>query len=1366
MYTPTYRSRYTALLVISCMLILMGSAEMHGQLLEVQLAPENTCDGKIHVDILLSASNLSTQNFKIGSSSFYLEYDTSVVSFDGYAPALFDSIASDQSAASGWISQAASYDSLLGALHIVAHKEGVDHPENFLMTKSQTHLLGRATWSFRGPEIDPMIKLSSTLTQCNNALSNDGQGSIPLQEFPKVLTYSCPAQCTVEPTIDSIRAAASSCEGIDGTMTLYFDDTPGESDIAISIDGGVTYPYVVADNQDSLVIQQLSTGFYDVWVRWGDERCPSPVEDLVIGVTDGPALSSSSHPACGADEDGAIILDVEPHAMFDTMEISTDGGISYGQYAVVSEGPYTLDSLAAGSYDLWVQWRAFACPVDIGIVDVESAELPDVTWVETNPCGDLALGGLVIYSLPGATADSIEVSLDGGIAYDYRFAVADSFLVIRHLDTGSYELVTSSGACELYHGVIDIEQEIAPVISITSHASCAGGSTGDITMIIHDHAQYDSAQLSLDGGMSYTTYPDDAMIVIDDLASGSYPLISRWPDGSCVSSDSIQVDSIALPSLSIDLTPSMCSDNEGVIAISWTDHAGQDSLYLSIDGGSSWASVLDAAESYSYTALSAGMYVLVAAWDDMGGCQSISDTLDLIQSSVFPQASGSPISTACGDQNGAILISITDEPMYDSIAISIDDAVSYEHYGDVDTTLLIDDLSPGQYQLWARWTDGECPIYLGPVTVDSSYAPSAVAVAHDAQCLVGDSSSLDWSSGMIQISSAPDGDHPVVEYSLDSGLTWTWSASSSETSTDLTGLVPGHYELWSRWGDGSCETYIGGYDIGLTGGPTMSLMTSPDCDETATGSIVLFPVDDPSWSVIRISVDGGASYPYMTSDQVYEYTISGLAAGAYDVWASYDGGNCPVPVDVITVDSSFTPDVVVSTVDHECFDLSGYISFSLPETGPTDSVDISLDGGLTYTVRAALHTTIQIDSLPAGTYPVVAQWSDGTCGIDLGHHTIDIIDAPEAIRSAVPTTCGLTDGSITVEITDGQLRDSVQLSIDGGASFPYLLTDGMTAMTIDSLSTGTYEPVLRWKDASCTTVLDSVEIYDLQSPDVSAVAQMSTCSSDPADPDRLDLSNGQIDLTLVDEPSQTHVEVSIDGGVTYPYIVADSVGVYIIDDLTPGVYRVWSRWSGGLCEDYVGMVIITVVNGPVASLSYTDECDGGAPGSVTIYPQDHAEFSQMELSIDGGVSYPFSFSDDVDSVIIDSLYAGDYELWLRFSGGACPVALDQISIEMTECGPPLTCYDGILNGDEEYIDCGGSCTPCDECPYDTIVVDASLVLLDLELSASGHIRLLNRLTDSTSAHFTAPDSLVLSAGFEVPLGATLELEIGECDPIE
>ncbi|WP_299435497.1 glycosyl hydrolase family 8 [uncultured Aquimarina sp.] len=72
----------------------------------------------------------------------------------------------------------------------------------------------------------------------------------------------------------------------DGKITFTFSDISGRTGIEFSIDSGITYPLSVNDNVGSATFNNIAPGTYNVWVRWGNNDCPTSLGNVVINEGD------------------------------------------------------------------------------------------------------------------------------------------------------------------------------------------------------------------------------------------------------------------------------------------------------------------------------------------------------------------------------------------------------------------------------------------------------------------------------------------------------------------------------------------------------------------------------------------------------------------------------------------------------------------------------------------------------------------------------------------------------------------------------------------------------------------------------------------------------------------------------------------------------------------------------------------------------------------------------------------------------------------------------------------------------------------------------------------------------------------------
>ncbi len=1336
---------------------IMTSAQ--AQIVEVQLDGENLCDGRLQVDIYLKASNFSTSNFSLASSSILLDYDTSVVQFDEYIPVSFDSTADAVAAGALWIDQAVSYDDQCGKLHIVAHKND-GGTANYVINKQEAVLMGTAIWTFKDEELDPEISLHDGLTLFNNALTNDGTATVTILDFPKVLDYSCVDQCVLAPSVTEIISHPEECGLSSGSLTMFFDDIPGETELEFSIDGGVNFSYAALDNADSLVIENLPSGFYSCWVRWGDDRCPSFVEDIDIGVIDAPVADVAVVNSCGSLDDGIISLHLGADTTRDTVLISLDGGINFTNYGLQDQ-VWMSDGLAPGSYDLWIKWQGEPCPVDLGYASVFADDLPSATYVKMNPCDTNDLGSLSIELMEGLDHDTAEISLDGGLTWAYELTTESS--VIDDMATGSYDLWLrwSDDRCPVYLATVTIEQEAPPEIDLVAGHICNSEGTAELVVQITDDPLRDSVILDFETDQVIVA-DDIGSYTIQDLPAGEISVTATWSDSECLMTQSETIIDYIVPAVTVNTQAPTCELDNGSLELSIAT-SSEDSVLVSIDGGLNFE-LVPTGQSTIYMDLAAGNYAVEAKLNQAIDCPVSIDVYELIPESGSPTVSVDLYAAACGEDDGVIKFYFDDSPDQTAIQLSIDGGSSYVQVADTTGVYQFSDLAAGSYILSTRWADSSCTVDLGSYDIDALSAPSVSYQAFNSECILNDINSMDLSNGYIILAFDDSPLQDYIEFSIDGGLSFPYSTLSFQETYTISGLTPGEYTLAARWGDGLCELSLGSADIGIDGGPEVTWQAYPDCSSQANGMISLQFDDEPMRYGLEFSLDGGVTFPYVTSDVPMAYVIDSLAAGLYDLWVRYDDQSCPMMVSSVEILGTSQLDLSISVSPSNCELEDGLIQLMVTDDPERDSFHLSLDGGVTYPfIFSDSDALVSITDLPAGEYHLSSMWPGDECIQDHGLIVIDNIDAPQASVELFMEMCDAMDGQIDFTITDDPERTMISLSIDGGMSWTEV-ADDIGVFSFTDLESGFYDLAVRWPNGDCLVELGEVEVEDVMSPDILATATNAFCTADLFDMDRWDLSNGEIQLDFTGIASEDMIEISIDGGLSYPYSVSDEAGQYVIDDLVPGVYKIWARWGSGTCADYVDQAVIEVDDGPEMAFAKMDACLGQNLGGITFYPENHPNHAYIEISLDGGITYPYMIPDLADSFHIDDIEEGAYDIWIRFMDNSCPVHVDVIYIDEVDCGPPLTCYDGVLNGDEEYIDCGGLCDPCNACPFDDAVIDVSQVLsVSLDISASSTIQAINVMLDSTILSLQAVESVELTAGFEVPLGAEFEAKIDECN---
>jgi hypothetical protein len=374
---------------------------------------------------------------------------------------------------------------------------------------------------------------------------------------------------------------------------------------------------------------------------------------------------------------------------------------------------------------------------------------------------------------------------------------------------------------------------------------------------------------------------------------------------------------------------------------------------------------------------------------------------------------------------------------------------------------------------------------------------------------------------------------------------------------------------------------------------------------------------------------------------------------------------------------------------------------SIVEVLPVFSVDVAIDNGIVCTGGLV---TLSADTVN-GTGAVTYQWLNSADGITFG-----AISGATGLTYTAPTGsvginyyrveatasgsgCGtVTSASGTVEVfpqlsvsvvpSDATLclGESLTLEVnpsDGYGTFTYQWQESSDDAAWSDISGATdtlydpstatagieyYRAVATPTSIGCfqdTSVSVEVTIY--------ALPTVTVTSTDPL----CILNNGQIAFSFNDEVNQSDIKFSIDGGITYPFDVADNLGSFSIDTLSSGTYDLFTIWGDDLCPIDLGPITLNDRPVPSVTTSFVDPTCTVDNGQITFNFADESTRTQIEFSLNGGITYLSPINDDSDSVSYGGLAPGVYDLWVRWENDECPVDLPDITLT-DHAGPVLT----------------------------------------------------------------------------------------------
>ena len=222
------------------------------------------------------------------------------------------------------------------------------------------HEIGHNFGSNHDPSGSPYIMAPSVNSATGFSPTSIGKFNSHIASRTCLACVSSNETC-VPPTVSASLNQAS-CENTEGSLTFSFADIEGTNTLEFSIDGGQNYPYTSVDDQDSLIVDNLSPGTYSLNIRIMGTNCTTSLGEVTLLRLPSPAPTFSVvNPSC-VDADGKLTLFFGDSPDQSGLEFSLDGGSTYPFASPDNAGSYEIPSLNAGQYDVWVRWEGETCP--------------------------------------------------------------------------------------------------------------------------------------------------------------------------------------------------------------------------------------------------------------------------------------------------------------------------------------------------------------------------------------------------------------------------------------------------------------------------------------------------------------------------------------------------------------------------------------------------------------------------------------------------------------------------------------------------------------------------------------------------------------------------------------------------------------------------------------------------------------------------------------------------------------------------------------------------------------------------------------------------------------------------------------------
>ncbi|MBE8727017.1 T9SS type B sorting domain-containing protein [Flavobacterium hungaricum] len=546
-----------------------------------------------------------------------------------------------------------------------------------------------------------------------------------------------------------------------------------------------------------------------------------------------------------------------------------------------------------------------------------------------------------------------------------------------------------------------------------------------------------------------------------------------------------------------------------------------------------------------FSNLSAGYYF--PAIKDAQGCVSNSNGI-MLQEFYLPAPTFKTTQPTCGA--GGIITFTSTQAQY-----SIDGGRTWS------TNPVFTNLNPNTYYLMVKNASG-CTSnpYAAYTNIDQYYLPNPDFTLIQPTCGI---------NGSITVATV------ASFYSFDGGNTWT-------TNPVLTGLTSGYYNIIIKNAAG-CRSN------------TLSITINP------------YYLPNPNIKIVQPSCGNGGSITVTTPAANYSFDggntwttnpiLLNPANSSYNIVIKNATG-CKSNSQYVYINKYYLSSPNISTIQPTCSTPTGTIIVN------STADQYSFDGGITWTTNPVKK------NLAGGSYTVIIKNALGctSSGNYIYINTPPSIPAAPAVTIVQPSSCGATDGSITVTTS------AISYSFNDGNSWT-------TSPTKINVGAGTYIIKIKTNSYNCesaTTVINLSSGTTIAAPAFSATQP--SCNS----------SKGSITITT------NAATYSFDNGLTYVFSNTKT-------DLSPGIYFVKIKNAAGCVSDAAPVTISTLA--PLSAPAFTaiqPTCTNFT-GSISI--NTAADF----YSFDNGITFGTSNTKS-------NLAAGTYNLMIKNNSGCTSLA--------------------------------------------------------------------------------------------------------------
>lgn len=802
--------------------------------------------------------------------------------------------------------------------------------------------------------------------------------------------------------------------------------------------------------------------------------------------------------------------------------------------------------------------------------------------------------------------------------------------------------VTDANGC-MGSGSVSLIVKDAPEITgaTPSSPSSCGGSDGSIAFTFMNVPNGNGQIITYDNGNGTFTLSVDinnGAGTANGLLTGNYNNLRITVDGCASVNNPSTVIAATQPTIAVagSSPPSTCGAADGSINLTFTRVPDGNNYTITHNAGS-FSNVVINNNSATITGVSADTYSNLSLTFSSGNCMT-TENPEVTLANPEPTIAVSDFShpSVCGAADGSIQLSFTNVPNGDY-------TVTHSNGSFPDVTINngsanITGVLAGTYNnMMVTFSSGDC-ITTGTASVTLNEPTPTIAVTNSTSPTTcgGSNGSIDF-----QFTNVPAGMQTVTYNNGAFSLSVNVSVDINGTGTGTAnGLVAGNYNNLTVMVNGCSSTE--NPDVILANPqPTITLanFTPPTTCADSDGSIQLSFTNVPNNNYTVTYTGGSFSNVSISNGNA---NISGISSGMYNnMNVSFSSDACTTIGDASA--NLTAPDPTITVVDSSnpttCGGSDGSISFQFTNV-PAGNQTISYNNG-------AFNVSVMVDANGMGTANGLGAGSYNTINIQIGdcvsNNENEVLTEPTAPTVSSnnftdPTTCGGTDGTISLTFTD--VPNGIYNITHDNGTFPNVSVSGGNA-TVSGVSEGTYTNIGITANG-CTSISNANAT--LSDPPLPTIAV-----SNQQNPQTCGGSDGSISLNFNNVPNGNYT-ITYDGG-SFPNVGVNN-GSATVDNLPAGAYNNMTITANNCTSISNASATLEAPGAPTPSISSQD------PNSCV---QENGSFTLSGLSLLPlmyEISYTFNGNTitsteihDGGSITIDGLAAGGYTNIIVSTGG-------------------------------------------------------------------------------------------------------------------